>query len=182
MDLNCDGVVTLDEFLESCCTDDAICRSLAAFESPFWPDTKPSPKCDGRSYLAIESGSAKGSRKSMTTVARNEGSPANFRGRKSPASHSVQFKEVIPLTTFSQPQHFHHQNYVTGEPVSYYQMTNEQRTSRSSPGWRNDQGAEQHGSVPGSPSLVRVRSWYATRTKRIAESSHWCELCLTEYR
>lgn len=40
MDLNSDGVVTLEEFHESCCTDETICRSLAAFDCSFWPEIK----------------------------------------------------------------------------------------------------------------------------------------------
>lgn len=35
MDVNRDGVVTLDEFLECCRNDDAISRSMAVFDSSF---------------------------------------------------------------------------------------------------------------------------------------------------
>lgn len=35
MDMNRDGVVTLDEFLDCCRNDDAISRSMAVFDSSF---------------------------------------------------------------------------------------------------------------------------------------------------
>lgn len=35
MDMNGDGVVTLDEFLDCCRNDDAISRSMAVFDSSF---------------------------------------------------------------------------------------------------------------------------------------------------
>lgn len=35
MDLNCDGVITLDEFLECCRNDEAISQSMAVFDASF---------------------------------------------------------------------------------------------------------------------------------------------------
>lgn len=35
MDMNRDGVVTLDEFLDCCRNDDAISQSMAVFDSSF---------------------------------------------------------------------------------------------------------------------------------------------------
>lgn len=36
MDLNRDGVVTLDEFLDCCVRDEDISRSMGVFDSSFW--------------------------------------------------------------------------------------------------------------------------------------------------
>lgn len=37
MDINCDGVVTLEEFIDCCRTDDTIARSITVFDTSFWP-------------------------------------------------------------------------------------------------------------------------------------------------
>lgn len=39
MDVNCDGVVTLEEFIDCCRTDDIIARSITVFDTSFWPCT-----------------------------------------------------------------------------------------------------------------------------------------------
>lgn len=36
MDLNRDGVLTLDEFLDCCLRDEEISRSMGVFDSNFW--------------------------------------------------------------------------------------------------------------------------------------------------
>lgn len=179
MDLNCDGVVTLDEFLECCCTDDAICRSLAALETTFWHELKPSHSSGGSHshYLAIEE------KQPATTIAHKD--------RRSSGTHFVHFQELVPPPPPLQthlpmaPQHFHHQNYV--EPVSYYKLANEQpgKMSSSSNSWYSQQQQQQQRNSCNSsrtsnrmeegarkstspPSLVRVRSWYIDKPERIS--------------
>lgn len=40
MDMNQDGVVTLDEFVECCRNDETVSRNLAVFDSSFWHDAQ----------------------------------------------------------------------------------------------------------------------------------------------
>lgn len=40
MDMNQDGVITLDEFVECCRNDETISQNLAAFDSSFWHDAQ----------------------------------------------------------------------------------------------------------------------------------------------
>lgn len=40
MDLNRDGVVTLEEFIECCRNDETISRSMSVFDPNFWQDAK----------------------------------------------------------------------------------------------------------------------------------------------
>lgn len=36
MDLNQDGVIAIDEFLDCCVRDEALVRSMGVFDSSFW--------------------------------------------------------------------------------------------------------------------------------------------------
>lgn len=184
MDVNCDGVVTLDEFLECCCTDDAICRSLAALETTFWHELKPSQSSGGSHYLAIEQQQQQPATKTV-----------GHKDRRSSGTPFVHFQELCALSVPHQthlpmapPQHFHHQNYVE-QPVSYFKLANEQpgKMSGSSNSWYSQQQQQQQRSSCNSsrtsnrmeegarkstspPSLVRVRSWYIDKPERI---SNW---------
>lgn len=175
MDLNCDGVVTMDEFLESCCTDDTICRSLAAFDSSFWPEVKQARRtvCE-QECLPLK-----------TTATMGE----QQKNRRSPETHCVQFQEAVAfpepaLYFYPPPQHFHHQNYTFMEALSIptYKLANELPPSSRGQkkicvGISRRKGEEHSGkSTPcnsrdNSPSLVRVRSYYLEGPEKIRSNN-----------
>jgi hypothetical protein len=56
MDLNKDGVVTLEEFLDSCMSDEDISQSMAVFDSAIWRTPvrgNPPPSWSWRMYWAV---------------------------------------------------------------------------------------------------------------------------------
>lgn len=83
MDLNCDGVVTLDEFLECCRNDEMISRSLHVFDSGFWQDAQVSDD-----PLAQQQ---------QQPITNSNGGPASITGKK-------------PNRSSSAPKTYHHHN------------------------------------------------------------------------
>ena len=82
MDLNCDGVVTLDEFLECCRNDEMISRSLHVFDSGFWQDAQVSDDPSAQQQQPITN---------------SNGGPASITGKK-------------PNRSSSAPKTYHHHN------------------------------------------------------------------------
>lgn len=66
MDINRDGVVTMDEFLDCCRNDDAISRSMAVFDTSIWPD--PHEADDSLSHSAQQ---VKGNSRSRSSAHKN---------------------------------------------------------------------------------------------------------------
>lgn len=87
MDLNQDGVVTLDEFLECCRNDETISRSMAMFDTNFWQDAQVT---DDPQKQATNNNNA--------TI--NNGGPASITGKKTNKPSSA------PKT-----YHHHHQQH-----------------------------------------------------------------------
>lgn len=109
MDVNQDGVVTLDEFLECCRKDDSISRSMAVFDTAFWPETNTSS------------------------------------GKRNNQSKIIKKPPVMKLN---------HQNEKNN--VHYHQKENNNILVQMRPLATAD---SETGSIPDSPSLVRVKIW-----------------------
>lgn len=115
MDVNQDGVVTLDEFLECCHKDDSISRSMAVFDTAFWPETN-------------------------TTGKRNNQSKKN---KKPP---------VMKLNHQNEKNNVHYQKENGG--------ANQNRNNNILVQMRPSTAESENASMPDSPSLVRVKTWY----------------------
>lgn len=177
MDLNQDGVVTLDEFLDCCRNDDAISRSMAVFDSSFWhdarvPDDRPSAlsatfdatkkhspgdiNCNSISGNYCQSQHQKKVNLSSRNRSRKHGGQP---GRGNLHANRYNFNEQFTL---------HHECEV------YSRRSDHSTASR--PSWPDHELRSRrfahHGlyrsngmplqtlSAPPSPSLVKVKAWY----------------------
>lgn len=123
MDVNQDGVVTLDEFLECCHKDDSISSSMAVFDTAFWPETNTSGKQNNQSK----------------------------KNKKPP---------VMKLNHQNEKNNVHyHQKEIDG--------VNENRNSNILVEMRPTAESET-GSIPDSPSLVRVKTWYTVAKQGVS--------------
>lgn len=179
MDVNRDGVVTLDEFLECCRNDDAISRSMAVFDSSFWPDL------DNAAALAA--------------VNATDASAANVASGTAIIDCSNE-RHVAVGGLSNHPQHYHpdrhqpqslrhHQHHYTRHPhtngdeqqtISVCNCSNsnnhQQHDIHHEPNHLN-QNNQQNSSLvvssqqqipPDSPSLVKVKSWYTVAKQGVS--------------
>lgn len=178
MDVNRDGVVTLDEFLECCRNDDAISRSMAVFDTSFWPHldnaaVHAAVNVTNASTANVASGT-------MITDCSNQRHVA-VGGLSNPLQHYHPDRH--------QPQSLrHHHNNNPRPPLTNgheHQLTPVCNCSNSSSNNHHqhdinhlNQNNQQNSSLvvsshqqqipPDSPSLVKVKSWYTVAKQGVS--------------
>lgn len=169
MDVNRDGVVTLDEFLECCRNDDAISRSMAVFDTSFWPDLD-----NAAAHAAVNATNA---------------SAANVAPGMTITECSNQ-RHVAVGGLSNHPQHYHpdqhHQNHHPRHPIpnghelqstpvcNCNNSNNHQQLDINHFNQNNQQNSSlvvsshQQQIPPDSPSLVKVKSWYTVAKQGVS--------------
>lgn len=178
MDLNRDGVVTLDEFLDCCRNDDAISRSMAVFDSSFWHDAsvadhRPS-KNDFRNSNSINDHQHQnqklkinfnGKKRNQTNPSyRQQNQQQYIRGNGHSTIHLNRFNSANSRHHFSDYYSLHHEceinNRLTVRPAwGNHEAIRPQHFSQNIFHRSNDMPLQAF-SAPPSPSLVKVRAWY----------------------
>lgn len=179
MDVNRDGVVTLDEFLECCRNDDAISRSMAVFDTSFWPD--------------LDNAAAHAAVNATNATAANEASGTTI------IDCSNQRHVTVGGLSNHPPQHYHpdrHQPHALRHHQHHQQPlasahehqlpsvcncsnsnNHQQHDNHHEPNHLN-QNNQQNSSLvvsshqqqipPDSPSLVKVKSWYTVAKQGVS--------------
>lgn len=117
MDLNRDGVVTLDEFLECCRNDENISRSLSVFDTGFWHDAQVADDQQQQPMMNNNGGPY-----SITGKKTNRPSSAPKTSHHHYQQHHPNFQQAPPACQFSH-------NYQYNQPI-YHQYYPHQVSSQ----------------------------------------------------
>lgn len=144
MDVNRDGVVTLDEFLDCCRNDDAISRSMAVFDTSFWHDV---PNAGATNPSDHSTKSPALDQRHRIHEHRHHPNHRNFHDHRN-----------------RQNGHHHRSN------GRHYRDSNNSNSSNNNghhPSASNNSSVSTQQEMP-DPSLVKVKSWYTVAKQGVS--------------
>lgn len=188
MDVNRDGVVTLDEFLQCCHNDEAISRSMAVFDTAIWPCDSPVGDIKTNKLNYKTNPSYKNNKNSLNKYKNSNGSPTenknhsnvqNYRNKNiSHTYHHYQDPSII--------NNSYHSSIATNSPqpppppppppppyVTHNEIDEKRLHHQTIEINENDEDVSSDNTyaqrqIEDSPSLVKVKTWYTVAKQGVS--------------
>lgn len=192
MDVNRDGVVTLDEFLDCCRKDEAISQSMAVFDTAIWPcaslagdRNRSSASNNKRKNTKLKTSSPADGRianlnqNHHITFNNNNNIQHNYHSDEQRSRNHLHPNSVNIVAQYSNHDYHHNHHHTRHSDASTYSGDDGDGASGSggagarSAGTGEDENEPGAGTIAhrhndGSPSLVKVKTWYTVAKQGVS--------------